>query len=179
MACWHLTLLLIGLMTSVQTLHFDWLNEPRGMISRSCMFGFGVSGLVSEYDRSKKDRQWRLLCSSMGQSTGHTCAWTYDYVPAWGVNLNFRCPQEQGYISGLYSGYTEYDVMLNDRQWRIECCTSPGVTLTSCETTPWSNMYRERLEFTLPPGKAITGLVSQFSRRRRDRRWRFVVCDRN
>ena len=72
----HLLVILSMQVAPSCLLHFDWLNEPRGMISRSCMFGFGISGVVSEFDHGRKDRQWRFLCSSMGQTTGHTCVWT-------------------------------------------------------------------------------------------------------
>ena len=54
----------------------EWMNEPEDVVSLSCMYGFGISGLVSEYDASKRDRQWRMRCSDVGGRGSDVCQWT-------------------------------------------------------------------------------------------------------
>ena len=57
----------------------DRANTLGDVLSRSCMYGFGISGLYSEYDVTTKDRLWRLNCTRIGFKGYDTCEWTSWY----------------------------------------------------------------------------------------------------
>ncbi len=54
----------------------DWANTLGGMLLRSCMYGFGISHLASEFDKSTDDRLWKLDCRQVGFRGGDKCYWT-------------------------------------------------------------------------------------------------------
>ena len=58
----------------------DWANVAGHLLSRSCMYGFGISGFYSVYDLAKKDRLWRVHCSRIGFKGGDFCWWTCEYI---------------------------------------------------------------------------------------------------
>ena len=54
-----------------------WANDLGGMLSRSCMYGFGLSAVSSEYDVTTGDRLWEVQCGQVGLLRGDdTCLWT-------------------------------------------------------------------------------------------------------
>ena len=57
----------------------DRANTLGDVLSRSCMYGFGISGLYSEFDTTTKDRLWRLNCTRIGFKGYDTCEWTSWY----------------------------------------------------------------------------------------------------
>ncbi len=53
-----------------------WSNTLQDMLSRSCMYGYHISGFYSEYKRAKQDRRWRIRCSGINAPGPHQCKWT-------------------------------------------------------------------------------------------------------
>ena len=53
-----------------------YANPLRGFLIRSCMYGFGISGMKSHYDPSKRDRLWKIDCKRVGFRGGEDCKWT-------------------------------------------------------------------------------------------------------
>jgi len=63
-----------------QTTDASWVNDPGGMLSRSCMYGFGIVSLRSVHDPVKSDRSWYVQCGRVGDSSGqHHCRWTCEW----------------------------------------------------------------------------------------------------
>ncbi|KAI0234631.1 hypothetical protein LSAT2_015058 [Lamellibrachia satsuma] len=147
-----------------QTTDASWVNDPGGMLSRSCMYGFGIVSLRSIHDPATRDRSWFVQCGQVGDSSGqHHCRWTYDFVNRWQEPLNFQC-DDNGYISGVYSDFNQ---QLGDRVFSLECCTSDNIRLDSCIDTDWANGFGGVLEFRLPPNKLLHGLYSYYSEEKR------------
>ena len=60
-----------------QTTDASWVNDPGGMLSRSCVYGFGIVSLRSIHDAATNDRSWYVQCGQVGDSSGqHHCRWT-------------------------------------------------------------------------------------------------------
>ena len=48
-----------------------------------------------------------------------------NFTNYWEQDVKFRC-KDHNYISGLFSHFNKTTA---DRNWRVECCSSPGVEL--------------------------------------------------
>ena len=74
-----------GVLLNMVTLAFDlagarWSNDLGGMLSRSCMYGFGITSIRSQHVESNVDRLWEIGCSRVGLPRGDdVCVWTCEY----------------------------------------------------------------------------------------------------
>ena len=75
------TLLVIVLLFPRASSNIQRANHLGGMLIRSCMYGFYISGIQSQYDNGKNDRLWIISCLKVPQteSNGHFCKWTCEY----------------------------------------------------------------------------------------------------
>lgn len=153
----------------------SWANELEGMLIRSCMYGFGVTGLYSEFDSTKRDRRWQIKCERLSPEIPQTCRWTYKFVNGFGQpTANYTC-EDNHYISGLYS---DYHRRRSDRIWRIECCSAPkGMRFSTCIDTANMNSPNGTLAFRMPPHFVLQGMLGTFRQIEQDRVWRFRICE--
>ncbi len=55
----------------------SWANDLGGMLSRSCMYGFGIHGIQSRYESNYGDRLWQIECKMINIFGGDDiCTWT-------------------------------------------------------------------------------------------------------
>ena len=75
-------LMIIPILLSMMTVsEGSWANNLGGMLSRSCMYSFGISGIKSEFEANHGDRLWAIKCSKIGLFEGDDiCMWTCEYV---------------------------------------------------------------------------------------------------
>ena len=69
--------MVILLLTMVTVIESRWANDLGGMLSRSCMYGYGIIGVKSEFDENYGDRLWEISCGKIGLFDGDDiCMWT-------------------------------------------------------------------------------------------------------
>ena len=76
----HNKLTLLLLLICSNQIVCEWANTLGGMLLRSCMYGFGISGLHSEFDATVEDRLWKFNCKRIGKTGNDTCWWTSEYI---------------------------------------------------------------------------------------------------
>lgn len=171
-----LTFLLCGL--AVGTL--GWLNKFDQPVFFQCPANQFLSHISSAHDNHYEDRVWDMSCSPLPplgkgwDSTVRNCRWT-NYVNELDQPLTFQCPNE-GFITGMASFH---DDKTEDRRFKFQCCDAPGagVVAHSCYFTSWANDWDGTLNFDVPRGKILRGVISYHSNAKEDRRFKFEICD--
>ncbi|KAM4613100.1 uncharacterized protein ACJ7VT_011284 isoform 2-T2 [Polymixia lowei] len=146
-----------------------WDNKWDGVLNRMCPSGQAVSRITSVHSNGKEDRLWRFSCKAF--AAPRTCRWSA-YANSFDGYMNFRCPNNQ-VIAGAYSYHSNSK---EDRRWKFYCCSAPRFTTFDCKVTPRMNYYDQSMNWPVPGGNFLTGVISRHDNRKEDRRWSFRYC---
>uniref|UniRef100_A0A8C4WZJ5 Dermatopontin n=1 Tax=Eptatretus burgeri TaxID=7764 RepID=A0A8C4WZJ5_EPTBU len=156
------------------SIYVPWLNQYRQRFYHQCPHGEILSSALSFFNQDEgRDRLWSYGCrrppSWLGPVT--ECFWE-DYNRA-GQQWSQRC-SGNGIVAGVQSNYFE---AVLDREWQFYCCKFRDTCPTSCwMTTDYPSYLTEEMEFYLDHGYYIHGAQSTFGPVKRDRQWKFILC---
>ncbi|KAK3779651.1 hypothetical protein RRG08_040374 [Elysia crispata] len=77
-------------------------------------------------------------------------------------------------LAGLQSVHSN---RYEDRVMNFKCCGHSGFKTDSCNMTSSLNALDRELKYSVPEGKVITGWISEYFSKYKDRRHWMILCD--
>ncbi|XP_056009464.1 uncharacterized protein LOC125680077 [Ostrea edulis] len=149
---------------------YTWVNEYDQPFTFTCPQHQSISRVVSHHDNRREDRVFDLQCTTYTEKT-ENCSWT-DFVNNFDQPLAFQCPNG-AVLDGIGSYHDNHQ---EDRRFKFYCCEKPGMCLYNCFYSGWANKYDGDLDYTVPAGHVMRGMVSVHDNGPEDRIFDFDVC---
>ncbi|XP_015750361.1 PREDICTED: dermatopontin-like isoform X1 [Acropora digitifera] len=149
-----------------------WVNNWRQNFNVRCPNSYSISVWQSQYKSCLGDRIHYFKCKrGPFQYQDKHCSTTH-YVNDYNKALIFRCPHN-GVIAGVASTYS---ANTRDRRFGFRCCHKHGYIAHSCRHTFKMNTWHQSLRYVVPYGYYLVGAYSQHQDSKRDRTWKFEIC---
>ncbi|XP_060556340.1 uncharacterized protein LOC132717005 [Ruditapes philippinarum] len=133
-----------------------------------------IAQITSVHHNRQEDRVFDMSCRDFPCDVSDltpTCTWT-EYINDWDEPIVYQCSGNR-YIGGFQSYHSNRQ---EDRRWKVKCCGMPGVQLSNCHYTSWTNNYDGQQYFNAGTSRVTKGLVSIHSNRREDRIYKYMTC---
>ncbi|XP_033725241.1 dermatopontin-like [Pecten maximus] len=122
----------------------SYVNEYDQPLLYQCPEDKFVNGFRSIHDNTSNDRRTSVQCCSLK-----------GYVNEYDQPLLYQCPEDK-FVNGFRS---IHDNTSNDRRTSVQCCSLKGRKKGYCYLTSFLDSYDEPLDYTVPDGHYIHGIV--------------------
>nr|XP_034301845.1 hemagglutinin/amebocyte aggregation factor-like isoform X3 [Crassostrea gigas] len=164
----HLTVLTLLFLSVVGVC--SWVNEYDKPFSFTCPQHQSISRIVSHHDNHREDKVFDFT-SSKYTEFAENCIWS-DYVNEFDQPVAFQCPLGKA-LDGI-SSYHDND--REDRRFKFYCCETPGMCLYNCFYSGWVNSYDGDVDYRVPAGHVMRGMISIHDNGAEDRIFDFESC---
>ncbi|XP_044184064.1 dermatopontin-like [Acropora millepora] len=149
-----------------------WNNNWRQDFNVECRNSYSIYVWQSKYRDCWGDRIHHFDCKygPFYYQLSH-CSTPY-YVNDFDRPLTFRCPHN-GFITGVASTYS---FGARDRRFGFRCCHKHGYIAHSCRHTFKMNTWHQSFRYVVPYGYYLVGAYSQHQDSKKDRTWKFEIC---
>ncbi|XP_065933600.1 dermatopontin isoform X1 [Magallana gigas] len=148
----------------------SWVNDYDKPFTFTCPSHQSINRVVSHHDNGPEDRKFDFQCTKYTEGT-ESCFWS-EYANNFDQPVAYQCPN-----GGVMDGVGSYhDNGSEDRRFRFYCCEKPGMCLYNCFYSGWVNSYDGDLDYTVPAGHVMRGMISIHDNGSEDRIFDFEVC---
>ncbi|XP_060556378.1 dermatopontin-like [Ruditapes philippinarum] len=133
-----------------------------------------IAQITSLHHNREEDRVFDMSCRDFPVDVSGltpSCTWT-ENINDWDKPMFYQCSGNR-YIGGFISYHSDH---YEDRRWKVKCCGMPGIQLSNCHISSWTNSYDGQQFFNAGTGRVTKGMVSTHSNYHEDRIYKFITC---
>ena len=134
-----------------------WQNEAGKKLHVDCPKNHGIFEMKNQiqyFNSGSRDHLFYFGCKEVARSINE-CYWTdapdldtiFDYESLWKKTCN-----ENEFVAGVESEYS-----IDDRRWKIKCCSFNGIEISSCTTTGYINDPGQTFHYSVAGDEFFTG----------------------
>ncbi|XP_064621729.1 hemagglutinin/amebocyte aggregation factor-like [Lineus longissimus] len=139
---------------------------------RVCPIHQTFSRLESQHSNRKEDRTWTYTCKESPAKFGPVDRWSEEWT-VMDAKVRHECGSNE-VVAGFRSEHSNHH---EDRKWQFMCRQLTFGTLTDCMWTGfWINDLDGDLNYDIPAGHMMVGLLSKHDNWQEDRRFKVKTC---
>ena len=139
-----------------KTAKTQWQNEYDDELRVECSDKQGLYRVASQYDGTRRDRQWQWDCREVTKATFTNCFWTDGWENWFDRSFFFQCP-----VNNILTGVNSiHHDAYEDRRWSFRCCQAENHFTKNCFATDYINDWHQYLDYTVDQSYVFTGVFS-------------------
>jgi len=156
------------------TTQFYWDNSWDGNLHMTCPRDQWWYGMESMYSTRRDDRVFKMRCGGRKDARQGNVEW-HGWANDWDDEMIFNCPPNEA-IAGMAS---THDDRTEDRKFKFLCTkVDSPYEITTGSWSEWVNEWQQWAGYpgrgcSIQAGNVITGVYSEHSNKKEDRKWQF------